>query len=1124
MQGASLEVKVLRIILKTFLLMICAGMLVPVSQAGCAEDPGIVKTIPSTYTFYREVPGITEHEIAAIEGLREEGLAFVYGMNPSTEAFYDSGEIRGYSALFCDWLTGLFGMPFKPELFEWGDLVSGLESGEIDFTGELTATDERRNTHYMTDAIAERSVKFMRIRDSRPLAEIAETRQLRYAFLEGTTTVEHIRTHSDLEFEIIYIDDYDTVYLKLKNGEIDAFFDENPAEAAFDSSGDVVAQYFFPLIYSPVSLSTQKQRLAPVISVVQKALENDSLHYLTELYNQGHEEYLMHKLRLQLTAEESDYIRDFPVVRFAAEHDNYPTSFYNIHSKEWQGIAFDVLREVGNLTGLTFEIVNDEFTEWPELLKTLENGDAAMVTELIRTSDREGRFLWPQTAYLSDRYTLLSKTGLRNLRVNEILYLRVGLAKDTAHMALFKNWFPNHMNTVEFEGIDSAFDALINDEIDLYMGSQSQLLTLTNFRELTGFKANLVFDYNIKSTFGFNTDYAILSSIIDKALGMIELDLIADQWTGRTYDYSAKLVEAQRPWLIGGIVLFSMTIVLLCILFWKTKSEEKRLEALVQDRTARLDAVNQYYKGVIWSVNKDRIITTFKGKNLGAIGATSSLLEGRHMREAQINNQNLGLADNVERTFNEGSQDWISEIGGHIYHSITTPIYDGKGNITDIVGSTDEVTETVKLQRDLETAVKAAEAASSAKTNFLSNMSHEIRTPINAIVGMTSIGAAAEDVERMKYSFAKIQDASNHLLGVINDILDMSKIEAGKYEISPVEFDFQKMLKQVVNVINFRIEEKGLKLSVAYGKDIPARLIGDDQRISQVVMNLLTNAVKFTQELGDISLDVRRADSYDGNVTLEFTVSDTGIGITPEQQSRLFQTFQQAEDSTARKFGGTGLGLSISKGIVELMGGSIRVESEFGKGSSFIFSITVKECPDNSGKLAAKSLSADHGRAVSAGDCSCDAPGHLPCDTGIADGDNLQATNGLSGRRILLVEDVEINREIVQTMLEPMLVEIDCAENGSEAVRLFSDDPDKYSLILMDIQMPVMDGYEATRNIRTLDLPNAKTIPIIAMTANVFREDVERCFKAGMSGHIGKPFNLNEVLEIIQKQLHDKVA
>ena len=1093
----------MKISARMLIVLLSVTILSPVFTSGCEKDTGTQDSDPKEITFYKDIPGVTDDEIIAIEALREEGAVFVYGMNPSTEAFYDdNGVIRGYTALICEWLTGLFDIPFKPGLYEWGDLVAGLETGEIDFTGELTATEERLKTFFMTDAIAERSVKFMRIKDSESLSSISESRLLRYAFLEGTTTVEHIQTHSINEFEIIYVDDYSTVYEKLRSGEVDAFFDESPAEAAFDLYGDVVAQYFFPLIYSPVSLATQNPQLAPVISVVQKALENNALTMLTELYNVGHEEYIKHKIRLQLTEEEAEYIQNFPVVRFAAEYDNYPVSFYNTYAGEWQGIAFDVLDEVENLTGLTFEIVNDRYTEWPDLLEMLVNGEVAMVSELIQTEEREGYFLWPQTTILKDNYILISKSDMRNVRVNEILYLRVGLARDTAHSALFQSWFPNHMSVVEYESVDNAFDALANDEIDVVMGSQSHLLILTNYRELAGYKANVVFDYSFKSTFGFNKDYAILCSIVDKALGVADLDLITDQWTKRTYDYTAKLAQAQRPWFIGGAVLFSLTIVLLFILFRKTKNEGKRLEALVQERTTRLDAINHQYKGVIWSVNKDKIITTFKGRYLQVIGVTPDFLEGKTLEAARAKKQHLDLIDKIEQTFNEGTQDWISEIGGNIYHSITTPIYDDEGNIIDVVGSTDDVTETIKLQRDLETAVKAAETASKAKSSFLANMSHEIRTPMNAIIGMTSIGAATDDIERMKYSFDKIQDASNHLLGVINDILDMSKIEAGKYEISPVDFDFPKMLRQVVNVINFRVEEKHQKMTVTFDKEIPGNLFGDEQRISQVIMNLLSNAVKFTDKYGSINLDVRRINNEDNDVAIKFTVTDSGIGITQEQQTRLFETFQQAEDSTARKFGGTGLGLSISKGIVELMGGRIWVESELGKGSRFIFTIKVKQ---GAGKQ----------------DTARYFDGHTEVD---AEKMRLKEINCLSAHRILLVEDVEINREIVLSLLEPTFLKIDCAENGSEAVRLFREKPEDYSLIFMDVQMPVLDGYEATRQIRNLDLPNAKEIPIIAMTANVFHEDIKKCLDAGMNGHIGKPFVLSELLEILLKHLYDKAA
>jgi signal transduction histidine kinase/DNA-binding response OmpR family regulator len=533
----------------------------------------------------------------------------------------------------------------------------------------------------------------------------------------------------------------------------------------------------------------------------------------------------------------------------------------------------------------------------------------------------------------------------------------------------------------------------------------------------------------------------------------------------------------------------------------------------------------------------------------------------------------------------------------------------------------------LKYQRqEYEKAQKAAEEASGAKSEFLSNMSHEIRTPMNAIIGMTSIGKSSSSMERKDYAFEKIEAASTHLLGIINDILDMSKIEAGKLELSLSDFDFEKMLQKVVNVVNFRVDEKHQKLTVHIDKRIPRALIGDDQRLAQVVTNLLSNAVKFTPEEGAIRVDTQLLDEENGVCTIKIAVADSGIGISPEQQARLFTSFQQAESSTSRKFGGTGLGLAISKRIVEMMDGRIWVESEPGHGSTFIFTVKVKcgasqrpsllhpgvnwknirvlavddapdireyfaeiargfgircdvasgageacdligrngpydlyfidwQMPGMNGIELARSITGSGGGqsvvimisstewsvieedAKRAGVCKflpkplfpsmiadcineCLGVGNL-----LANGDDQRETDDFSGRRILLAEDVEINREIMLALLEPTNLVIDCAENGAEAVRRFSENPGGYDMIFMDLQMPEMDGYEATRRIRAFEArekppaAGSKGIPIIAMTANVFREDIEKCLEAGMDGHLGKPLDLNEALDKLRKYL-----
>ncbi|MEO8763517.1 MAG: response regulator [Ginsengibacter sp.] len=405
-----------------------------------------------------------------------------------------------------------------------------------------------------------------------------------------------------------------------------------------------------------------------------------------------------------------------------------------------------------------------------------------------------------------------------------------------------------------------------------------------------------------------------------------------------------------------------------------------------------------------------------------------------------------------------------------------------------MIGSMQDITERKNAELESEKAKLEAQEARKTQEQFLANMSHEIRTPMNGIIGMTQLIAGTQLSDEQKEYVETIKESASNLLVIINDILDVTKIVAGKLLIEEIDYVFEDVVRNCTKITQVRADSKGLLLKTEIDKKVPRILIGDPVRLNQILVNIIANAIKFTEQ-GEVKVSIKLLNENDTNVTLGFAVEDTGIGIAADKLESIFESFNQASSATTRKYGGTGLGLTITKQLIELQGGSIKVKSEPGTGSIFSFELVIKKGNES----------------FRAG-----------MDTDAAE--NNSASHRFRGVQILLVEDNLINQKVASYTLTKQGAVVEIANNGKEAIMML--ETKKYDIILMDIQMPEMDGFETTEYIRNSIKESISKTPIIAMTASALVSERVKCLTLGMNDYLSKPFKPKELYEKISSQLN----
>ncbi|MFK5892679.1 MAG: transporter substrate-binding domain-containing protein [Pseudomonadota bacterium] len=997
--------------------------------------------------------------------------------------------------------------------FLWKDLVQMAKNNKLDVLTSIRRTPEREALFSFTKPYVSNLMGF--VSKDGQFSEISpkQLSNLKVAVIEDSANQEYMKNRFP-DTQLVLKDGTIATLRAVSSGEADIVAGALPVLNHYIKKffmaelSPIPAKGFknIDIINIDIGFAVSKDQ-SILRDILQKAMDATSAEEISPLQKKWFS-YIKQteSPKLRLSSEEQDYLQKKGQIKFCVDPDWMP--FEKIENGKYIGLASDYIKLISKQ--LNTPLVLESTKSWTQTLEKSKNRQCDIIAMAEKTVSRE-KYLDFTSPYIKTPIVVATKPGLAFIEDLKLIQnKKLALVKNYSLHEKLKEIYPD-INLVNVESIHDGLNKVERGEVFGYLDNAIVINHEIQKNHLGSINISGRFNHQFRLRIATRNDEKLLHDIFEKALFSIKAETrqkILNKWVKVNYtekfDYGYALqLLAVFLIIIVGVITWNLRlkkeIKKRKLVQQELEISEEKFRTLFDLSPVLIDSFNNTGHCTLWNKECEKVF----GWTIDEIN--------KHKNTLALFYPNPEVQKAVLKSFKNKSEivfkEWhpINKEGEELttlWANVILPNGDIINIGYDITQQRKNELETQEKNKQIEilnkdltfqikertknfiaakNAKEQAENATKSKSEFLANMSHEIRTPMNGIIGMVHLILQTSLNEEQKNYLKKIDCSSQLLLEVINDILDFSKIEAGKLSIETIDFNIHTVLSHIKNLMQFKASEKDLLFSINY-PDKDYIFSGDPLRLSQILINLVNNAIKFTQQ-GTVELTIRLLQ----NEQVQFSIKDTGIGISTEQQANLFQSFNQIDTSTTREYGGSGLGLSISKQLVELMKGKIWLKSELDKGSEFTFEIKLpKGDPDKIDIIEQQQLESSN-------------------------------LNFFKDKQILLVEDNEINQEVLEIFLIKMGFQVATASNGQEALDKLSQHNIKYDAVLMDLHMPIMDGYQASRIIRSeLDLT---TLPIISLTANVMQDVKEKCLKAGMNDYLSKPVNHTELLKMLGKYI-----